>query len=89
MKRKDSEDMASSHSKCVSINPHPASPKAQEVKTVSEDVSMDFSKSVAEMIARKKQKVNSVEKPLYPIVDPHQNDLLSIRSFFDHIQSSI
>jgi len=104
MKKKgESEDAMSSNSK--SISKPPPSPKTKEVTEFKEDQSMDFSNSVNEMLARKRNE-NLIEKvwpqqiidtkydmPLQqPPVFPifqNNNDMVSIKAFFDNVKNSL
>lgn len=92
-KRGESEDVISSTSQRPSRSIQPSSPKHSEVRLEKEakesrdDTSNDFSRSVEEMLARKKN-INT-ERQQLPLYNSQNNDLISIRTFLDHVKSSL
>jgi SHAQKYF class myb-like DNA-binding protein len=93
MKNKgDSDDVLSSNSQNVipaisqtSGFHNEVLPKEQEHEE-KEEVS-DFAQAVQDMLSRKKTAAAIVERPHVPLYNSHYNDLVSIRSFFDHVKS--
>lgn len=94
--RGESEDGVSNNSHRERYVASPPSPKIsmeppqKEEKKEEEDgddESISFTKSVQEMLARKKNK--SIERPQLPLYNSHHNDLLSIRSFFEHVKNTL
>ena len=94
MKRKgESDDESSFNSKSIE-KPHISSSVKEEVCEKKEDLGFDFSKSVNEMLSRKRGDPPQVAKVLASQVPVHQNlhlnsDLLSIKAFFDHVKNSL
>ena len=86
-KRGDSEDMMSSTSQPPAHSIQPSSPKhsearlEKEIKESRDDTSNDFSRSVEEMLTRRKN-INT-ERPQLPLYNSQHNDLISIRTFLD------
>lgn len=86
-KKEDSDDDATSNSKS---NIRPSTPPKQREQSVhKDDISVDFSKSVNEMFARKKQEAQF--EPLPTVLPSLQSnhDLMAIKGFFDHIRNSL
>lgn len=94
MKNKgESEDGVSSSSKRFKRRENSSSSEREE-QSISiekeqskEEESISFTKSVQEILARKK--IKNVERPQLPLYNSHHNDLLSIRSFFEHVKSTL
>lgn len=97
MKNKgESEDGVSNNSHRMRYIASPPSPKIlmepplmedKKEEEEKDDESISFTKSVQEMLARKKNK--SIERPQLPLYNSHHNDLLSIRSFFEHVKTTL
>jgi SHAQKYF class myb-like DNA-binding protein len=90
--RGDHEDDISSNShrvkQVVSSHPPEGNSCQEEEKepqeNKDEEVS-DFAKSVQQML--NKRRAQQAERPQLPLYNSHSNDILSIRSFFDHVKS--
>jgi SHAQKYF class myb-like DNA-binding protein len=90
MKKKgESDDGMSSNSKSIARPQTP--PKYIHALEGRDDHNMDFAKSVTDMLARKRVPQVEIQQPPVPNFQETQenNDLLAIKSFFEHIQSSL
>ena len=50
-----------------------------------EEKSVDFSKSIGDILNKKKQ----TDENIFPSYHSNVNDLISIKAFFDHVKSSL
>jgi SHAQKYF class myb-like DNA-binding protein len=94
MKNKgESEDGVSLNSRVTRNHLQPQSPKVKHTEEMKEgnlpndQESVDFSRSIQQMLARKKNK--TVERPQFPVYNSPNKDLLSIRAFLDHVKSGV